>query len=434
MTHRWGTLAAVLTCLAAPSGNTALAAEPACFPERTLLGTTTPLYDERGREIGAMRGQTVNVVDDHVGPGGRWAEIQVDRPIAFRARVRRDELFVFLRRDLAIVPGESWWTIDAHMRIVDHEGTSVTVEPEARSQDVGNTTLTTSCDNLDGQAGKRLTCDRHGCRVHFSDRSLRYPGKAVALPDDLSIKVQIGPGVETSLSPFTTRSIRRRGSQTLVEMTDPWDQLRVRRWLPTKTLRAPTGGGVGMIPLGVEFPTSLGLRGDVIAQPTPLSAAPDGAPFVTLPPGVAYRVLEVREGQARVIARWPSWENDRFIDVRGWTSATSLPFLPDPRRRQDAVRGRVAFAPGIDRKVVSDLVVFADEDESKPGRPEHSTTVAPDGTFYLEVGEPFGGLRKIRVVVRNAAGDLSGVVDDAPVLAGGAEEVTVTVGRSGEHK
>jgi hypothetical protein len=442
---RRGCIITAITWLLSGGANLAAASTPACFPERTLLGYTAQLFDDHGNDIGAIRGKTVKVADDHVGPNGEWAEIQIDRPIVFRARVKSDVLFAFLRRDLAIIPGESWWTTDAPMRIGDRTRGGVFVEPEHGKERRGDRTLITPCASLAGKPRKRLTCDPGGCRVDFSERSLARTGRAVELPEGLEIKVQLGPGIVTQIDPFFAHAIRERGSQTLVEIADPWEQLRVRRWLPSAALRTrPDNVGEGRIPGNIEGASSLGLRGDVTVHPIALAAAPGGAAFATLPKNVVYRVLEMREGQVRIVARWPSWDNEQFVDVRGWTSAASLPSLPDPRRVAAAVRGRIGFTAGVEPKVMSDLSVFADDGEGEPGRPTHSTTVGPDGTFYLEVGEPetlpaahrwdegVTGLDHVRVVVRNKTGDLSGVATNAPVLAGGADEVEVTVGHSRE--
>lgn len=433
----------VSVALVLGASHAAVAERPACFPERTLLGMTATLFDDHENEIGAMRGQTVRVVEDRVGPNGTLAEIQLDRPSRFRARVERRALFVFLRRELTIVPDESWWMTGARMRIVDGGAHRALVEPESSSPSIGSVKLTASCDRLDGTARQRLTCDRYDCRVDPASVPFRPTGEGVTLPD-ASIEAEIAPSIKISVDTFRSYAVRRRGPMTLVEIVDLSDRIRVRRWLPTAGLQPFTAGGIGSVPGNIDLGRWSGVRGDVTAHRTPLAATHGGTTFTTLPPGTTYRVLEIRDGQARLLARSPRWEQDRFVDVLGWTSLESLPSSPDLRRTADAVRGRIELTVGLDPKVMSDLVVFVDDGRDGTKRPQHTTTVAPDGTFYLEVGAPRVGrlsdswgadqnnLKRLTIGVCSKTGNLSGVVTDAPALAGGADEVRVLIGPSSE--
>jgi hypothetical protein len=148
----WGARVALVSVVFVHAG-VATAAEPACFPERTVLATTA-VQDAAGRVIGTIRGgKQVAVISDRIGPEGDRAEISVSEPIPLRGFVKRRNLLVFLREDFPLEPNRTWWTAGAPMLIFagDTRRTEVTREDasaDAEAPPVGAQRVALDCRRL----------------------------------------------------------------------------------------------------------------------------------------------------------------------------------------------------------------------------------------------------------------------------------------------
>ena len=172
-------------------------------------------------------------------------------------------------------------------------------------------------------------------------------GKRVHLTDD--VQVVRGPKDEPITDGQLAGLLQTKGEEALVEVIEAksfFEPLRIRAWVdrkavipgPPTVLRA-TGHGCCEGALSIRH---AGQPGGTLAQDSDLRTDPTAAPFVRVPKGSRFRILERGPGDMRRVAfAWPRWDLDEYqIEVEGWMSSAGLPPTNEPRL-QRGVQGRL---------------------------------------------------------------------------------------------
>lgn len=414
----------------------ARAARPACFPERTVM-FAAEVRDEQGRVLGGVRaGQVVRLLDDNLGRGRAEALIEVQAPARLRGFVPLIKLHVFLRRDQELDPGWVWRLAETPVRIVGRAGQAVLVTwTEGHGHDSSYPPQKTSCRDLTGKPPGKL--DISGCSGAWPNIERKPAGERAHLDDD--VQVLRGPENQHIRNGGLAGLIRTNGDEALVEVIDAawfFEPQRIRAWVDRKavTLGPPTSmsaTGHGCCE-GWLRGFGVGQPGAALTQDVDLRVEPSAAPFVRVPKGSRFRILDRGEGQMRrIVFMWPGWDSDTYqAEVAGWAPVAVLPPVEKPRW-QRAVFGRLRVADG---RQPADFTGYHVGMFDSHERVHVEGKVAPDGRFEIWVPSPKGmdpsrlvGLWGAeRVDAASPDGVLAGAERATPLL-GGDEDVTVTL-------
>jgi len=194
----------------------AVAEEPACFPERTVMWKSA-LRSADGRVIGGLRAAyPLKVLSDRAGENGEDAEIETTEPVKIRGRVERSSLVVFARKDIELAPGWKWLRADSALRIVEGDGTTAEVAlADPRCGKGPSWTIRVQCSELLGTPPRSIQRDWcHGATVGGAP-----PGKPVHWPDaDRLVKSADGSRQELLRKGSPAWLVRREKSRVLVDV------------------------------------------------------------------------------------------------------------------------------------------------------------------------------------------------------------------------
>jgi hypothetical protein len=300
----------------------ARAEPPACFPERTLYRTTT-LRDDSGAVVGGIRvGQQVRVVDDFVGDKGAWADIELDAPVPLRVRVERAALVVFARHDLEVEPGFSWWAGGYAVTILRRADDAGVVVTAASAYPGLEGSAPAGCAELSPVPVTAMALPEFEFELRpvAVSRPAGVPELAVAadtvIKDDHRHRFLVGHDQVFVL--------RRKGGRALVEYVDDDAGIRVRGWVPARSVRK-TGRVTGGVIAGACVGDGLELTGEVekLATEAPLLLHPRGALVATLPAGTEVRVQEASGDYVRVYVQVQAGKQV-VVALDGWVHESVL--------------------------------------------------------------------------------------------------------------
>lgn len=418
------TVSAFVAALSVASSlaGSALAAAPACFPERTVL-LASPLTDDQGRVLGGIRaGQIVRVLDEKPGAGGT-ALVEIDSPVKVRGHVRADMLRAFLKRDVAVEKGRLWWLAGTPVRLEGGAGARIGVSWVGPHGEPSQTPIPRlSCGALTGRPVGRLEADScHGAR----------PAEAPA-PTGRRAHFREGSVLAFDRMPYMTLAsnevgiIRVSDNRAYVEVieADPFgERLRKRAWVSSQDV-------VPGAPESREFTTHLcceaflplevGTRGGVLERAVELRAAPDDvAPFAWIPAGLRFRVLgSARDGFRQIVLWFPEWNHETLqMTLVGWVPETSLPEIPAARQASAVIGRLVVDGDGVPGDHGGfEIAASASAEHGPP-----SARADKDGRFVIDVE----GHGLLRLDAWSLDGKLAGAVAGVSAFPGGNEEVTL---------
>jgi hypothetical protein len=397
---------AVLLCLMTAS-STAIARPPACFPERTIM-VGAHLYDLHGDRAGVARaGHVVTVMEDGVGDKGEWALVDVGPPLTFTARVRRDQLYVFTRREITIEPGRAWWLKGASLRVESAEPGRALV----RSVHLG-----IACADLSGGPVESL----RATMCHGAVRSKEPSAAGTPVYWDYGSR-EICSTRHRSLcvTDFRGGLLKKGRDRVLVVFTT--NDLRMRGWVRAEGMKhGESDPGVSGTCREEGPLTPFGHSRAILAKAASIMARPGGTPFAVLPAGTAVRRVAERGQWSEVTVWWPKLDPEAFtLAVRGWVPSAALP-VQGPIVRQALILGRTSQVGDHRRTGMMAVVTDQTDDDRVVQAP-----VDREGRFSLRLKFPW---KRHRVEIRDAAGQLLGAVDGAWSALGGDAEVLVPIG------
>jgi hypothetical protein len=309
----------MLAAVVAAAG-AARAAEPPCFPERTVAATVS-LTDERGRVFGGLRaGAPVRVRDEpDVGAHGddrAWADVELAEPLAVAGRTGRRKLVVFARADIEVQPGLAWLMAGAPLEVLSGDAQRARVVLARSLEDHDALTLPpveVSCALLRGAPPPEivewdtlgpLRRDHH----RFAGRPVDWDGKRELESDAGARSAPLHGGVSTlDERRRAAVLVRFEGARALVEVVDHYNWSRHRGWTPRDGLRfvrkrvpeaiCGCAEGEGWLRLAFWAPRRL-VR---LRAPTPLLAVADGRTLATLPAGTPVGPLSVIGDESLVV-------------------------------------------------------------------------------------------------------------------------------------
>jgi len=377
------------------------------------------LHDAEGHEIGHVRaGQLVRVLKE------RWPDqafVAVDGPLDLRGWMSTDALRVFLKRDLELEKGRTWWL--AGTEVVFRASLEHRFEIAPAGAGLLFSTPV-SCGGLSGRPLGPLTVTAcHGALLRDAPVAA---GQPIHFADRWTRLLDWNPPKE--VSPDSAGLLREKGDRAYVEIIDRSGtpgRTRHRGWVnraevlpgadPDKG-EGSCGCCEGMRPFEESRP------GGVLEHVVELAATPrpSGAKaFVRMPAGVRFRVLGAPEaGMRHVMFLLPRWNFDDYkVMVQGWARVQDLPAIPVSSEKNLVFGHLVVFgAPAPD-----DFRGFVVTAASSGPQGQSQGTVQPDGQFVVEVSH-WGA---VRLDARSPDGVLAGTVSDAIALPGGQDPVSV---------
>ena len=168
-----------------------------------------------------------------------------------------------------------------------------------------------------------------------------------------------------------------------------------------------------------------GSRDGVLDRAVDLRVVQQAVPFVHVPVGARFRVLEQAVDEMRRISFWfPEWDyNNVRLTIAGWVPVSLLPAIPEVVEG-DAILGRLTLEGAVPPFDFQGFTVGASS-EDKEGGPSTAVT-EKDGRFVIKVQDsgPF------RLDARSPDGALAGAIQDVTAFPGGDAEVTIPLRRS----
>ncbi len=318
----------------------AAAAPPACFPTR-YLGKMASLVGDR--KFGMLApGQLVTVLDNEVPfdlPPVHYtfARIEIERPVHLTALVLPTDLYVFLRRDVPIEPGATWWLAGTAMRaIAVHDG-RVEIDRAGTKRQFP---VTVRCDDLVSDPPGGTAKARDGCDACIPEPPHPAPpttGPAVCWKQrSFEVKVPGSSGANAVIDSSNGMLVRRESQRVLVEIIS--GDLRLWRWLPARALKRDCGDDGRTVAIGSLCTLKSGvdprLLGAVLDRPAPLLPAPGSPPLTMLPAGTVLVWDQDHAGLRRVLIRWPNadWSDSWTLQLVGFVSSAALRDAPAPKR------------------------------------------------------------------------------------------------------
>lgn len=318
-------LVAAILYVAFETPGRAQADPPACFPERMVLHSA-PVFDSRGREVGLLRaGYVVKVVDDRVGDGKAWADVELTGPVAGRVRIKREELLVFATSDLSAVPGFSWWLAGFPLEILDEDDGRIQVRGSSPLHlDAPFEASWATCANVRATPTLPLIVSWcNGAQVVWE----RVPdGKRVWWE---ASRVTLERDGHTYVSHAQRgKLIEVKGTLSLVEVIEDWDGVRVQGYIASEMLREDTppdlglARGTGWCP-DFAIQTTNGKRGRTVHDTElHMNAVATG---LALPAFTPVEVLGKKGGWAEVRVTWPGTRlEDAQLILQGWIPLRAL--------------------------------------------------------------------------------------------------------------
>jgi len=368
------------------------AAEPACFPERTV-SAAIKLHDDRLHVFGGLSaGQIVRLRAESTAASGDWADIEIAEPIAVSGRTERKHLVVFPRQDLEVRPGLAWVLSGAPLAIQsgNQQTARVVVAPPLRGDEPQLPPVEVPCTLLRGTAPPEVMgWDTVGPRKNGRDqvlgRAVEWDGTRVIESDAGARSVPLrGQSVLYDGRRTAPILVRLEGARALVEVVNHRDWTRYRGWTAAQGLRFRRTRSPDVIcgcsesgewlSLGLPRKPAAPLR-----EATPLRSTADGRPVATLPGGGSV-IPRLVDGDESLVVWTHSGARSGGILLFGRVPTAALTSVTAPAVNA-VVAGKVR-APTTGTSIPDGLVVHA-----KWGFGEVSfqvrATVAPDGSFRL---------------------------------------------------
>jgi hypothetical protein len=289
-------------------------------------------------------GQLVTVLDSEVPfdlPPVHYtfARIEIQRPVHLTALVLPRDLDVFLRHDVAIEPGATWWLAGTAMQVIASHDGHVEI---ARAGTKRQFPVTVGCDDLvaDPPGGKAKAREDDDCEACTPEPPLptRAPTGPVVCWQEQSFAVKgSGPSAaEVVIDSSNGTLVRREGHRVLVEIIS--GNLRLWRWLPAAALKRHCVDDGRTVAIGSLCTLMSGvdprLRGAVLDTAAPLLPAPGSPPLTMLPAGTSVVWDQDQAGLRRVLIRWPNlnWADRWTLQLVGFVPSAVLRDAPAPRR------------------------------------------------------------------------------------------------------
>lgn len=326
-----------------PPSDSATRKAQLCPRERTVLAAAQ-LVDEAGVSIGALAdGAVVTLLDAPRPADGNRVWVAAEKPFWLRALARAEDLQIFAKVRIDLVPGFSWLERGAPLVVLGTKQDSLLVapfEPHRKLEDYRRLAKQIPCAAAAGTSVYELDHDRcHGAAVVWPPYapegavSVSFETETIKKPDSVTVRLAAvlsdGRGHQHRAETFVGRLLREKGELGLVELLED-DGVGYRGWVDRRHYkRIPEGHGSGSSHLCCEayvedrWPRDSEGATQTLRETAGISALETGTPFMTLAAGTSVLVHKPN-GKRQQATVWFDDGERRLGGVWGWIHAKAV--------------------------------------------------------------------------------------------------------------